>query len=288
MTSTDLAGTFYVGLPNVINSIATGTWGATTTWDCGCVPTATDIVVINNTHNVTLSGANVATSLTISSGGTLTANNAGFSLTVSGLLTNNGTMAISAGTVTYGPAGGGNKTFTVATGSTLTLSGGTFNVNGNVTLTGGTFTMSGGNFNIDGNNGTLAGSVASGTNLFNITLATALTQSVTGGTITIVDPPFTGTALSFATTSSGNNPVWTGNTLVLGGSTGTNITSSTVGFSIDTYVGFGRLQLGTVVANGGNTTDRYTSNTSITGDGTHMTNLTINSGSEFRSMQLPP
>jgi hypothetical protein len=284
MTSTDLAGTFYVGLPNVINSIATGTWGATTTWDCGCVPTATDIVVINNTHNVTLSGANVATSLTISSGGTLTANNAGFSLTVSGLLTNNGTMAISAGTVTYGPAGGGNKTFTVATGSTLTLSGGTFNVNGNVTLTGGTFTMSGGNFNIDGNNGTLAGSVAGGTNLFNITLATALTQSVTGGTITIVDPPFTGTALSFATASSGTNPVWTGNTLVLGGSTGTNITSSTVGFSIDTYVGFGRLQLGTVVANGGNTTDRYTSNTSITGGGTHMTNLTINSGSEFRSI----
>ncbi|MEN8157589.1 MAG: hypothetical protein ABFS10_11620, partial [Bacteroidota bacterium] len=58
----------------IIESIASGDWTNTTTWDCGCVPIETDHVRINNPHTVTLTtggGGTEVNNLLIEVGGTL-------------------------------------------------------------------------------------------------------------------------------------------------------------------------------------------------------------------------
>ncbi|UPT68428.1 MAG: PKD domain-containing protein [Sphingobacteriales bacterium JAD_PAG50586_3] len=282
MTSGDLTNTFYVGIPSVINSIATGNWSDPLTWDCNCVPTSGDIVFINNTHNVSTDGANTSGNLTINAGGTLTA--ASNSLTVSGNVTDNGDLLITGGTVTIGPAGGGNRTLLVSDANVglLSITSGTLNVNGNVIIenTDALFEMTGGAFNIDPNDGTLAGSVASGTTTLYVG---SWTTNVTGGTITIVDPPFTGTGASFEYWSSLDQD-WTGNTLRLGDGVSTNPSTATYGFSVNTYSSTGTTILGTVLVNGGSGANRFTSPASTTLDEFNTNNLTINAGSEFRAV----
>ncbi|MCK4920553.1 MAG: hypothetical protein KAS71_05870, partial [Bacteroidales bacterium] len=75
----------------IIESIATGDWSATSTWDCGCIPLSTDDVRINFGHTVTLSdgGGTEIGNLIISTGGQINSNNTAF--TIHGDLTVNGT-----------------------------------------------------------------------------------------------------------------------------------------------------------------------------------------------------
>ena len=51
--------------PPSITSIATGNWSSPTTWDCNCVPTATDNVVIDKPHTVTVNSASQAKSVNL-------------------------------------------------------------------------------------------------------------------------------------------------------------------------------------------------------------------------------
>jgi Family of unknown function (DUF5689) len=53
----------YFTLP--ITSIATGNWSSPTTWDCNCIPTATDNVVIDTPHTVTVDAASQAKSINL-------------------------------------------------------------------------------------------------------------------------------------------------------------------------------------------------------------------------------
>jgi Family of unknown function (DUF5689) len=53
----------YFTLP--ITSIATGNWSSPTTWDCNCVPTATDNVVIDTPHTVTVDAASQAKTINL-------------------------------------------------------------------------------------------------------------------------------------------------------------------------------------------------------------------------------
>ena len=53
----------YFTLP--ITSIASGNWSSPTTWDCNCVPTATDNVVIDTPHTVTVDAASQAKSINL-------------------------------------------------------------------------------------------------------------------------------------------------------------------------------------------------------------------------------
>jgi hypothetical protein len=53
----------YFTLP--ITSVATGNWSSPTTWDCNCVPTATDNVVIDTPHTVTVDAASQAKSINL-------------------------------------------------------------------------------------------------------------------------------------------------------------------------------------------------------------------------------
>jgi hypothetical protein len=56
-----------------INAQSDGLWSSIGTWDCGCIPTSGDEVIIGNTFDVSISGANAEVSdLTIEAGGSLT------------------------------------------------------------------------------------------------------------------------------------------------------------------------------------------------------------------------
>jgi len=232
-----------VSAQTITSTAAGGNWSLTTTWVGGVVPTSVNDVVIAATATVTLDGNFACKSVVVN---------------------NTGTLSVPANTLTVGTAGGDNKTFVVT--GTLTISGGTVTHNGNMTIsaTTGTFNMSSGNLNIDGNGGTAGTSVASGTSMFSI-----LSQlgTVNGGTITIVDPHFAGTGkvvdYSVSTATS-----WVGNTLVLGGASGTNSSTGTEGFHVDCYTSTARLLLGHVTANGGSGTNRIGKTATATGNGT--------------------
>ena len=275
--------------------------------------TVTSGTLTNNTSTLSISTGTSAASAVVINGGTYT--NGGGTLTIgsaattttnaltisSGSLTNSsgtinvatanttattvvnitgGTLTNSGGTMNIGASGGGNQALALTAGG-LTISSGTVNLNGNAITSGGTFTMSGGNFNIDPNSGTLSTSVGSGTTIWTTGGAT---HAVTGGTITFVDPPNAGTALTLSNSTS-TDYTWTGNTVIFGGSSGTNTTTSTVGFKVDTFVSSGRLFLNNVTINGGNTTDRYTSGPATTSDDFNIGGtLLVNTGSELRNI----
>ncbi|MFN4082948.1 MAG: T9SS type A sorting domain-containing protein [Bacteroidia bacterium] len=264
----------YIDDRNTIFSAASGDWSNTATWQGGVVPTSNDNVIIQSGHTINLDN-----------------NGSGYNLTVN----NGASLNVNANTLTLGPSGGGNILFDHY--GTLTVGGGTINVNGNMIINSGSnFYFTSGNINIDGNNGTLGGSVSSSYDLFSIGRAfpTSVTYSsgvisVTGGTLTIVDPPINGSSnYSFAyRTASGFNNNWEGNTFILGGSTGTHKSGHTNGFLVGTYISIGRLQLGNVIVNGGNLNNttlggRFVSTPTSSASGFDCMNLTVNANSEIR------
>jgi GEVED domain/Secretion system C-terminal sorting domain len=254
-------------------AIASGFWGDGATWSGGVIPIATDTVNISG-FTVTLAGGAAPSPYSCNSIG----------------IGANGSLIVNGAVLNVGPAAGGSKPFTIANGGTINFTGGTINHNGFMTYaSGSTFNMSAGNLNIDGNNGANLGSVPAGTDLLGIgTVGGAFatgTVSLTGGTITIVDPHrFNGNAFAYRGTQVVNNAAT--HTLIMGTPTSTHTSSNgTAGFLISTATGGARMSLGSVTINGGNAVgNRFTStaaNTGING------NLTINANSELR-MQLTP
>ncbi|MEZ0005781.1 hypothetical protein ABH942_001138 [Flavobacterium sp. 28YEA47A] len=174
---------------NAISGLTVATGGTLT-----AATGALSFTSLTNNGTVNISGVS---SLTAS---TTVANNnimsvTGGSLNVTGASTTgitNGataTLTVGGGTINLSASGANNRTF--SNSGTMTVTSGTVNVFGNMIHNGGsTFNQSGGNINIDGNDaGNAANSVASGTNLLNITANAVANLSLTGGTITIVDPP---------------------------------------------------------------------------------------------------
>ena len=286
LTVADITGSFYIGagdtnISNVIYSAQTGNWNAPASWLGGVVPTSADAVVILNTHTITVTDAQSASLVTVNSGGVLTAS-AG-TLTVIGasatgiINSAGGQINISGATLTLGPVGGGNRTF--SNSGSLTVSSGTLNINGNflnTSTTGNIFTQSGGNINVDGNaGGVLANSVASTTNLVYLTGGTPTTLILSGGTFTIVDPPAY---------------YYTSNYALSGPSTATNcglghtfrfgdgVSTDRVGYGF--YVNSNKLMLGNVEVNGSAGMDRFVEMSSTYGI---LGNLTINSGGDFKT-----
>jgi len=207
------------------------------------------------------------------------------SASVRQLTINSGSLTVAANTLTVSKAGTFDSTLNVA-GGTLSVSGGNVVVNGNVVIvSGATFNQNGGVITVDGNNGGSAtGSVASGTVLFEVKSALG---TVNGGTITIVDPPATGTAKSFGFNFSSGNVIWTGHTIRLGNGISTDASANANGFEFDTYIGsFGTQSLtGNIIVDGGNATNRWTTSSSVSGNGTYVGgDLTINAGSELRNI----
>lgn len=262
----NLADTYYLGIaasdiPFV--SVASGNWNAAATWNKGAVPTCTDLVQIATGTTVTVNSTNnTSKNVTINAGGTLV--NASGDLTVGCTLNNN----------------------FLANNGTLTVSGGTLNINGNMAVnSGGKFNQSGGQINVDGNNaGSATGSVASGTIIVNFALAANTDLNLSGGIFTIVDPHYTTTDTFQCTIPTAGSTAATGtHTFKFGDGISTD-NGGTNGFAFYSWNGTGIFKFKNVVletVTGG--TNRFFlangtyKNVVITGD------LTINPGAEFRN-----
>ena len=253
-------------------AVANGNWGDGATWNTGTPPTAGDTVNITG-YTVSLGGAAAspysAGSLGIGLAGSLVAANS---------------------VLNVGPSGGGAKAFTLGKGATLDISGGTVNHNGFFLVNdSANLTMSAGTFRIDGNNGTDAGSVQSGTNLFTIGGTANYANgnlNLTGGNLVFADPHrFGGIAFGYKGASAKN--IAAGHTIVLGDPTSTHTASTGVaGFSINTLLGGSRMSLGSLLVNGGNTIGNRFS--TLTGANVGFNgNITVNANSELRFSQAP-
>lgn len=251
-------------------AVASGNWGDGSTWAGGTVPVASDSVVING-FNVTLEGAAAAPYTCYSIG-------IGASSSLIG-----GSKAL-----TIGPAGGGKRAFTLASGATLNINAGTSITHNGFILfnSGSNFTMSGGNLTIDGNDGTDAGSVPSTADIFGIgtsgTNFSTGTFDVTGGTITIVDPHRFPSSYAFAYrgTSGTHRNFGIGNTVVFGDGSSTHSTLNSNGFYHDPYLNSGRLSYGNLTINTGSTPGRFVAHPFTFGVSG---NFTINAGSDYRA-----
>ena len=302
-------------------AIATGNWNDPNTWSTNPdLPTSSQAVLILGGVTVDLNVNAQVASMAINQSGALnmaantlgvgtsggalsitgTLNQSGGTLNVGGLTTgttaltinNNGTYNLSGGTANVGPAiaTGGNKSIVVGGGTTgaFNMSGtSTLNVSGNILVnSGATFGQTGGNIFLNPNTGTDVSSTASGVHTFSI-----LSNNVncTAGGVTIINPPHNSlaasTTFSVRVAATANATRFTGtHTFTFGDGTAA-LPANANGFSIETYAS-GRVPLNNVVVNSGTDATRFVSssyNTS-TGNGTHIQgNLTINSGSEFRT-----
>jgi hypothetical protein len=259
-----LAGPLYVGvsaadIPFV--AINSGNWNDSSTWNTGTVPTCNDIAVIAGGVNVTVNSAsNVAQRVNISFGGTLTV--ASGDLTVGCTLNNSN----------------------LTNNGTLTVSGGTLNVNGNLVISSGsTFNQSGGNINVDGNAGGVASnSVLTGTSLVAITNTVPSAITLTGGTLTIVDPHAGASTSDYALSFNAGTAVniSPSHTIKFGNGISTDAGGHANGFYVYLFPGSSYGVLGSVlVDNNASGTNRFVStvsNIGILGD------LTINTGGEYR------
>ncbi len=245
-----------------LNTVASGNWSDGAIWNTGVAPICSDIATVSSTHIVTVNSAsNVIKNLTVANGATL---------------------VIASGDLTVGCT---NNNSTLSNNGTLTISGGTLNLNGNYAgLSGSVFNQSSGDFNIDGNaNGNVATSVGSSTPLFNLL---SHLGSVTGGNLTIIDPPAPATAALAIriSTSSPNDFKWgSGHTTSFGNGISIDASANTTGFAFDGYISSSRNFLGSVIINGGSGVNRWVSTSPSSGNGSYINgNLTINSGSELR------
>lgn len=268
---------------------ADGNWNDPNTWFCAVPPVGTSVPV-NINHNVTLNtDATINASVTIAAGKTLIVNanmlNVGTAtgaatqtLTVNGTLnasggtinvgtaaavaTSNltvasgGSLLLSNGAINLGPTGGFNRSYT--NGGTMTVSGGTFTINGRATFSSGsTFNQSSGSIIIDGNSGASGTSVASGTALLLINSALG---SVTGGELVFTDPNFNASGKALDYNVSTTPMSWSAAHVTrFGDGISAQASSNTGGFIVECYTSTGRLFMGSVDVKGGNTTNRWTS-----------------------------
>ncbi|WP_296148674.1 T9SS type A sorting domain-containing protein [uncultured Flavobacterium sp.] len=244
VSQTDLlAGPLYVGIaaadvPSV--SIASGSWNQGSTWNKGVPPTCTDNVIIDATHTVTSNSAgNVSKTIAINAGGTLV--QASGDLTVGCTLKNNQLL----------------------NNGTLTVSGGTLNINGNFNnaLIASVFNQSGGTINIDGNDaGIVANSVVAATPLFN---SASTNINLTGGTLLFVDPHAglsTSSSLTVNFTNSTSAPAALASSPLhitqFGDGISTDAGGNTNGFRANMWASTAYMSFGKMVVNGASGTNR--------------------------------
>ena len=135
-------------LARQITSITSGNWSSTSTWSCNCVPQSDDMVTIDATHTVAVTGATTAYDLTVNAGATLTISSSnilqvGNALINNGAISSTGTLEMS-GTTAQSITGTGtlaNLTLNNSNGASITS--GTQTITGVLALTSGLLTTNG-------------------------------------------------------------------------------------------------------------------------------------------------
>ena len=193
-----------------------GSWGDAANWSGSTIPTATDNIDIASGKTITLDGSLAAPYLCneLVNAGTITAVN-GNALNIGGTVSSSGTINLPVGgQINIGANCGDNKVFT-NTGA-LNITGGILVVNGQYSQnTGGSFTMSSGELIADPNGGTAATSMQSSVNTIYLNVGTA---TITGGTISVNDPAFSGGGSAIGYYLASNN--YPNLTIKLGGTVG--------------------------------------------------------------------
>lgn len=226
---------------------------------------------LTNSGTVNISGASLTAANTVTNNSVLSVT--GGSLNVTGASTTGitnattGTITVGGGVINLSAAGANNRTF--ANNGIMTVTSGAVNVFGNMIHNGGsTFNQSGGNITIDGNDaGSATNSVASGTNLLNITATAVANLSLTGGTITIVDPPQSSSTSTYALRISQGgayNSAGVGHTIKFGdGVSNDSSTTGSNGFYVYLFQGSFLYGLGNVAVDAGTIgTNRFVRTTS--------------------------
>ncbi|MCR5861316.1 T9SS type A sorting domain-containing protein [Flavobacterium sp. J372] len=245
-------------------SLAGGDWNNPAIWSNGAVPNCNTSVNIQAGHTVTVNSTiNEVKGITISTGATLVV--ASGDLTVGCTLYNN----------------------TLTNNGTLTVSGGSLYINGNLNNTAtSTFAQLGGEIYIDGNNGVVAESVPSGTPLFN-QLSTNI--SLSAGILTFIDPHIATTNTNGYTLffSNGTPTVSTLtasllHTTVFGDGVSSDAGGSTSGFYINNWASSAYLSFGNIAVNGNGGTNRNVTTVyqlTANGDVTVTSNSTLTAAS---------
>jgi hypothetical protein len=255
---------------------ATLNWADANNWSNNVIPTCADDVLVVQNVNVNVAGDFAAKSVYIGLNSTFSMTDAAAKLTVG----------------SCGKTDGDNQSFTVD--GIYNQTNGRVKVNGRVAIaststTPAQFNMSGGSLIIDGNDGTLAGSATGDLLNFGASANTLMSINATSGTITIVDPPYSASASNRAVAialSSGNlNPqTFIGNTIQFGDGASTQVGTGTGGFIFDTYINSRNVRLGNVIVNAGSDPLRFVSGTTSGNASDIGGNLTVNAGSEVRSV----
>jgi formylmethanofuran dehydrogenase subunit C len=258
VAATYTLGTIASEMP--IESAQSGPWQSASTWVGGVVPSCANAAILSG-HTVTVNASTTATPTNV-------------------IINTGGNLSVTGGSITVGCV---NKNNYVNNNGTLSVSGGNFLVNGNINnASGSTFAQTGGNINVDGNDaGAVATSVASGISIVNISTGNV---TLTGGTMTVVDPHAANSTTSYAFSYTGGTAIdnTVGWTLKFGdGSStdagGTTATASAVGGFIWNNAG-SKIYFDNVIIDGASGSNRYVSNSSTVGINT----LTINANGEFR------
>lgn len=186
-------------------SIASGNFKNPAIWSKGIVPEVCDSVVISTGHAITVDTSVTVRSVRLSTGASLTINNAAYSLQL----------------------GQGDDAFSMLDNyGSLSISNGSLVINGRIQHNAAAaFNMTGGLLTLDGNKGQRETSVADGMALF-YAAAGMTSFNFSGGTLQINNPPYA------ATSQALNCPYDFGNnsTLVLGVNTSTTASKNPDGF----------------------------------------------------------
>lgn len=308
-TTPNPTGTRSITALSSYDTKANGNWNDPATWACSVPPTGTTLP-INVNHNVTFdvgSSYTLNNTVTIAAGkslniGSNTLNIEPIStgianLVISGTVNvvgtgvlnvgatntagtanitvnSGGTFNVGGGTATVGNSGGDDRSFT--SNGTLTVTSGTLNVNGSISIVTGAFNQSGGNINIDpqgpGGNSTLT----------TLTISTP-TIALTNGNITFIDPP-TGTQRTFSYSSGTFASFGVGHTCIFGDGISSAAGGSN-GFMVDGFTSTARCKLGAVTVNGGSGTNRFVQSYTSTSYGSYIGGtLTVNPLSELSDL----
>ncbi len=173
LLDSDLDNTFVVGynsaLDTPVTSAQSGNWNDASTWSNNNVPSCGDTMTILSGHTVTVNSISLAAGVNILAGATLISDSS--SLTIG--CTNNNAAFFNKGT--------------------YSINGGSLFVNGSILhANGSTFNQTGGDIIVDGNHN---GDITTSTDQTLFKIATS-SLNLTGGRITIVDPPVTNTSLA--------------------------------------------------------------------------------------------
>lgn len=119
--SSELPGNEITLSPGTITSVQTGRWDRTATWDCACIPTAGDNVIVQDGHRVTMRSSGLSCNdLTVGQG---TSGELRYNRSTGRDLTVNGNIIINSGASFYVDAVNSNATHTLNIKGNITNSG---------------------------------------------------------------------------------------------------------------------------------------------------------------------